>query len=66
MKILIHGGLNLSIMDGWWREGYNGVNGWAIGDDASGDDWVKQDEIRRREPVRNSGGRARSGILRPR
>jgi glycogen phosphorylase len=45
MKILIHGGLNLSIMDGWWREGFNGVNGWAIGGDSSADDWEKQDEI---------------------
>lgn len=35
MKILIHGGLNLSIQDGWWREGYNGENGWAIGEDAN-------------------------------
>lgn len=33
MKVSIHGGLNLSILDGWWREGYNGKNGWAIGDD---------------------------------
>ncbi|MCI0747796.1 MAG: alpha-glucan family phosphorylase [Verrucomicrobia subdivision 3 bacterium] len=28
-----HGCLNLSIMDGWWREGYDGTNGFAIGDD---------------------------------
>jgi starch phosphorylase len=28
-----HGCLNLSIMDGWWREGYDGSNGFAIGDD---------------------------------
>lgn len=33
MKILIHGGLNLSILDGWWREGYDGTNGYAIGSD---------------------------------
>ena len=30
-KIAVHGGLNLSILDGWWPEGYNGANGWAIG-----------------------------------
>ncbi len=29
-----HGCLNLSIMDGWWREGYDGGNGFAIGDDS--------------------------------
>ncbi|MGD0813218.1 MAG: alpha-glucan family phosphorylase [Verrucomicrobiota bacterium] len=28
-----HGCLNLSIMDGWWREGYDGTNGFAIGGD---------------------------------
>ncbi|MGD8414336.1 MAG: alpha-glucan family phosphorylase [Candidatus Latescibacterota bacterium] len=34
-KIGVHGGLNLSILDGWWPEGYNGNNGWAIGDGSS-------------------------------
>jgi len=32
-KVAIHGGLNCSIMDGWWREAYDGHNGWAIGKD---------------------------------
>jgi alpha-glucan phosphorylase-like protein len=44
MKITIHGGLNLSIMDGWWREGYNGHNGWNIGDDQNETDLETQDE----------------------
>ena len=44
MKITIHGGLNLSIMDGWWREGYNGNNGWSIGDDHNEIDLEAQDE----------------------
>jgi starch phosphorylase len=35
MKVTAHGGLNCSILDGWWREGYNGKNGWAIGKDES-------------------------------
>ncbi len=34
-KVAIHGGLNLSILDGWWPEGFDGTNGWAIGQDAS-------------------------------
>ena len=34
-KVAIHGGLNLSIPDGWWPEGYDGTNGWSIGDNAS-------------------------------
>ena len=29
----MNGVLNFSVLDGWWREGYNGQNGWAIGDD---------------------------------
>ena len=31
MKAVINGALNLSILDGWWCEAYNGENGWAIG-----------------------------------
>ena len=34
-KVSAHGGLNLSILDGWWPEGYDGSNGWSIGDDDS-------------------------------
>lgn len=30
MKAALNGVLNFSILDGWWREGYNGKNGWAI------------------------------------
>lgn len=32
MKAALNGVPNLSILDGWWAEGYNGKNGWAIGD----------------------------------
>lgn len=31
MKAAINGVLHLSVLDGWWREGYNGNNGWVIG-----------------------------------
>lgn len=31
MKPPLHGGLNCSILDGWWPEAYNRINGWAIG-----------------------------------
>jgi alpha-glucan phosphorylase-like protein len=34
-KVAVHGGLNLSILDGWWPEGYDGTNGWSIGTDSS-------------------------------
>jgi starch phosphorylase len=30
MKSVINGGLQLSVLDGWWAEGYDGENGWAI------------------------------------
>ena len=30
MKAALNGGLNLSILDGWWDEWYDGQNGWAI------------------------------------
>ena len=45
-KAALNGVLNFSILDGWWREGYNGMNGWAIGDDADPvSDRAIQDEI---------------------
>jgi starch phosphorylase len=30
MKVALNGIPNLSVLDGWWAEGYNGANGWAI------------------------------------
>ena len=30
MKAALNGALNLSVLDGWWVEGYNGANGWGI------------------------------------
>ncbi len=43
MKAAINGGLNFSVLDGWWREAFNGDNGWAIGPDADLDDQVQDD-----------------------
>ena len=37
-KTCVNGCLNLSILDGWWREGYDGTNGFAIGEDSNPDD----------------------------
>ncbi len=42
-KTSCHGCLNLSILDGWWREGYDGTNGFAIGDDSHPDSIEEQD-----------------------
>ena len=45
MKAGCHGCLNLSILDGWWREGYEGTNGFAIGDDSHADSVEQQDRV---------------------
>lgn len=44
MKAAMNGSLNFSVLDGWWAEGYNGKNGWAIGDDTAYDNLDLQDE----------------------
>src|ERR1700690_1333084 len=43
MKAGCHGCLNLSILDGWWREGYDTTNGFAIGEDSHADSVEEQD-----------------------
>jgi starch phosphorylase len=43
MKAGCQGCLNFSILDGWWREGYDGTNGFAIGEDAHADSVEAQD-----------------------
>lgn len=43
MKVIPNGGLNCSILDGWWDEGYNPEVGWAIGDRRDVGDHGQQD-----------------------
>jgi glycogen phosphorylase len=38
MKAAMNGGLNLSVLDGWWAEAYDGTNGWAIDSSVDGDE----------------------------
>jgi starch phosphorylase len=45
MKASCHGCMNFSIMDGWWREGYDGTNGFAIGADSHPDNVEEQDRV---------------------
>ncbi|PKN01194.1 MAG: alpha-glucan phosphorylase [Elusimicrobia bacterium HGW-Elusimicrobia-1] len=45
MKAAVNGVLNLSILDGWWCEGYDGNNGWAIGRGEDYEDPEAQDEV---------------------
>ncbi|MDR2772882.1 MAG: alpha-glucan family phosphorylase [Elusimicrobiota bacterium] len=45
MKAAINGVLNLSILDGWWCEGYDGNNGWVIGSIEKYSDRQYQDDV---------------------
>jgi starch phosphorylase len=47
MKVIYNGGLNCSILDGWWAEGYNPSVGWAIGngEEYPEQQWEHQDYI---------------------
>jgi glycogen phosphorylase len=45
MKTSINGGIQLSTMDGWWREAYDGQNGWKIGEDTTASNEHLQDDI---------------------
>ena len=45
MKASCHGCMNMSILDGWWREGYDGTNGFGIGDDTHPDNIAEQDRL---------------------
>ena len=49
MKVAINGGLNFSVLDGWWDEAYDGHNGWAIGSGEEYDDERYQDMIESEE-----------------
>ncbi|HEX9078654.1 MAG TPA: alpha-glucan family phosphorylase, partial [Desulfuromonadaceae bacterium] len=45
MKVAFNGGLNLSVLDGWWVEGYKNNNGWAIGRGEVYEDVEYQNEV---------------------
>jgi len=44
MKAALNGIPHLSVRDGWWHEGYNGTNGWTIGDAVKAPDPGAEDE----------------------
>jgi starch phosphorylase len=48
MKVSVNGGMNLSVLDGWWVEGYQGDNGWAIGAGEEYTDLAYQDDVESR------------------
>ena len=45
MKVVSNGGLNISVLDGWWDEAYNANNGWAIGKGEEYTDLAYQDDV---------------------
>ena len=45
MKAALNGGLNLSVLDGWWDEWYDGDNGWAIPTADGVEDIDKRDDL---------------------
>jgi starch phosphorylase len=45
MKAALNGGLNLSILDGWWDEWFDGENGWAIPSADGLDDTDRRDDL---------------------
>ena len=45
MKLAPNAGLNLSVLDGWWCEGYNGNNGWTIGSEIENGTIEFQNEV---------------------
>ena len=70
MKAALNGALNVSILDGWWDESYNGANGWAI-DSADDDPDLERRDLREagslfaileNQVVRNFYDRGRDGV----
>ena len=43
MKAALNGCLNLSVLDGWWMEGFDGSNGWALNGDVDPDESAQDD-----------------------
>jgi starch phosphorylase len=43
MKSAFNGGLQLSVLDGWWAEGYDGSNGWALSGEVDDDHFAQDD-----------------------
>ncbi|HQH26743.1 MAG TPA: alpha-glucan family phosphorylase, partial [Oligoflexia bacterium] len=48
MKAAVNGALNMSVLDGWWYEAFDGSNGWSIGQGEEYDDSGYQDEVESR------------------
>ena len=65
MKSAVNGGLQLSVLDGWWAEAYDDGNGWALSGDVD-DDHEASGRARRRRARAPAPRRDRARLLRPR
>ena len=65
-KVLLNGGLNLSVLDGWWAEAYDGLNGFAIGDGITHVSPEEQDRRDAESLYRTLEKRGGAALLRPR
>ena len=66
MKAALNGGLNLSILDGWWDEWYDGNNGWAIPSADGVDDPDRRDDLEANALYDLHRERGRAALLRRR
>lgn len=76
MKAALNGSLNLSVLDGWWAEAYDGTNGWAIDGEPDADEGAKdrrdatqlfdllEKEVMRDFYTRDAGGIPRAWVAR--
>jgi len=69
MKSAVNGGLQLSVLDGWWAEAYDGGNGWAIDGATDPDTWAQDsrtgaelNRLLRDEVVPSFGAHDETGI----
>ena len=62
-KVAAHGGLNLSVLDGWWPEGYNGHNGWAIGPEPTGDYGTADPEVQDEQDAASLYKQLETGVI---
>ena len=64
-KVVLNGGLNLSILDGWWAEAYDGHNGFAIGRGETHTSTGRARRARCRGAGQGTARRSHTAVLRP-
>ena len=65
-KVVLNGGLNLSILDGWWAEAYDGLNGFAIGNGETHTSIDVHDQRDGAALLEDAARRGRAALLRAR